>query len=304
MKHSQFARFCTHRGDLERISSNLRWTLNVFDLAHPNWQGTDSRCGNRLFCICRGTGTLRNVRNGKRMEFRPGYAYFIPRNLLVELCFPPELVFYALEFQVELLPGLDLFRANDSVLEYKPEPEMFEKLGHIYNGEVTWRNLFEFEELRQQIILGILDKVEPCISCADMHQGLIKYARLIDYIRNEASAQTTMEKLAKVQHCSYDKLSRIFRSDFNMTLKEMLDAELSARAKMLLTSTDFSVKEIAYRLGFSTEYNFSRFFKRLNLCSPRSYRLRRLFAGPFPIRQKNAAAGVRFRGVGKSDAPQ
>ena len=288
MTNSRFAKFCTHRGDLERISSNLRWTLNVFDLANPNWKGTDYRCGSRLFCICRGSGTLRDVRSGKRMEFRPGYAYFIPRNLLVELCFPPELVFYALEFQVELLPGLDLFRANDRVLEYKPEPAMFEKLGHIYHGEVTWRNLFEFEELRQQIILAILDKVEPSISCADMHRGLIKYVRLIDYIRNEASAQTTVEELAKVQHCSYDKLSRIFRSDFNMTLKEMLDAELSTRAKMLLTSTDFSVKEIAHRLEFSTEYNFSRFFKRLNLCSPRVYRLRHLFASLYPIRQKTA----------------
>ena len=121
-----------------------------------------------------------------------------------------------------------------------------------------------------------------------MHRGLIKYARLIDYIRNEASAQTTVEELAKVQHCSYDKLSRIFRSDFNMTLKEMLDAELSAQAKMLLTSTDFSIKEIARRLEFSTEYNFSRFFKRLNRCSPRVYRQRRL-ASLFPIRQKTAA---------------
>lgn len=257
MTNSPFAHLCTHRGDLERISSNLRWTLNVFNLAKPNWRGTDYRSGSRLFCICRGTGTLQDVRSGKRMEFRPGYAYFIPRNLLVELCFPPELVFYALEFQVELLPGLDLFRANDTVLEYKPEPAIFEKLGQIYNGEVTWRNLFEFEELRQHIILGILDKVAPSISCADMHRGLIKYARLIDYIRNEASAQTTVEDLAKVQHCSYDKLSRIFRSDFNMTLKEMLDAELSAQARTLLTSTDFSIKEIAHRLKFSTEYNFS-----------------------------------------------
>ena len=137
MTNNPFAHLCTHRGDLERISSNLRWTLNVFNLANPNWRGTDYRCGSRLFCICRGTGTLREVRSGKRMEFRPGYAYFIPRNLLVELCFPPELVFYALEFQVELLPGLDLFRANDRVLEYKPEPYTPGKCQNTYPAKLT-----------------------------------------------------------------------------------------------------------------------------------------------------------------------
>ena len=85
-----------------------------------------------------------------------------------------------------------------------------------------------------------------------------------------------------VQKCTYDKLSRMFRADFGMSLKKMLDAELSMQAKSLLTSTNFSIKEIARRLEFSNEYNFSRFFKRINHCAPRAYRLRYLCAGPFP----------------------
>ena len=88
-----------------------------------------------------------------------------------------------------------------------------------------------------------------------------------------------MEEIAAVQNCSYDKLSRMFRADFRMTLRNMLNAELSMRAKNLLTSTNFSIKEIAERLGFSNEYNFSRFFRRLNACSPTDWRKHPYCAG-------------------------
>lgn len=284
-----FAHYRTHRGDLEIISSNLNWKLNVFNLARPNWSGTDFRRGNRIFYICEGEGTICQVKKGGCRTFRPSFAYFIPKNVLVELSFPPELVFYAIEFQLELIPGLDLFDGNTDVHEYQPAPEIFQNLSNIYKGEPSWKTFFGFEELRQHILVELLDQLEPSFPYMEFHRKLVRYTRLIDFIRKEASAQTTMEELAEIQRCSYDKLSRIFRADFKMTLKEMLSAELSKQAKMLLTSTDFSVKEIARKLKFSNEFNFSRFFKRLNGCSPQTYRLRCSYSGPeshTPLRRR------------------
>lgn len=282
MEAHPFHHFRSHRGDLEIISSNLHWTLNVFNLANPNWRGCDYRLGNRLFFVCRGNGSVCQENSGAALELRPGFACFIPRNVTVRVEYPPELVFYALEFHVELLPGLDLFSTNNSICEYRPAPEHFEGLREVESGEISWKNFFRFEKLRQSILLELLDVVEPSISYRDFVRGFIKYARLIDFIRNEASARTTMNELAAVQKCTYDKLSRMFRADFGMSLKKMLDAELSMQAKSLLTATNFSIKEIARRLEFSNEYNFSRFFKRINHCAPRAYRLRYLCAGPFP----------------------
>ena len=275
----EFSHRKTHRGDWEIISSNLRWQLRVFNLTKPDWHGTDARKGNRLFCIRAGNGFLRQVEKGKKLDLVPGYAYFIPKDVSVEQNFPADLELYAMEFQIDLLPGLDLFASNRNLVEFKPSPQFFQMLADAYSGEPSWENFFQFESLRQQILTRLLHEMKPSLSYMDFCGGLIKYARLIDYIRNEATAQTTMEEIACVQNCSYDKLSRMFRADFKMTLRDMLNAELSMRAKNLLTSTNFSIKEIAERLEFSNEYNFSRFFRRLNACSPSAWRQHRYAAG-------------------------
>ncbi len=269
----------THRGDWEIISSNLRWQLRVFNLAKPDWHGTDARKGNRLFYICAGNGFLRQTETGQKLDLVPGYAYFLPKDISVEQNFFSDLELYALEFQLELLPGLDLFSGNRNLVKYKPSPGFFQLLSSTYTGTPAWENFFQFESLRQQILIQLLREMPTSFSYMDFCRGLIKYARLIDYIRNEATAQTSMEEIAAVQNCSYDKLSRMFRADFRMTLRNMLNAELSMRAKNLLTSTNFSIKEIAERLGFSNEYNFSRFFRRLNACSPTDWRKHPYCAG-------------------------
>jgi AraC-like DNA-binding protein len=41
---------------------------------------------------------------------------------------------------------------------------------------------------------------------------------------------------------------------------------------MLLAQTDYSMKEIAERLGFSNQYYFSKVFKENNGVSPSQYR--------------------------------
>ena len=220
----EFSHRKTHRGDWEIISSNLRWQLRVFNLTKPDWHGTDARRGNRLCCIRAGNGFLRQVENGKKLDLIPGYAYFIPKDVSVEQNFPADLELYAMEFQIDLLPGLDLFAPNRNLVEFKPSPQFFQMLADAYSGEPSWENFFQFESLRQQILIRLLHEMKPSLSYMDFCGGLIKYARLIDYIRNEATAQTTMEEIARVQNCSYDKLSRMFRADFKITLRDMLNA--------------------------------------------------------------------------------
>ena len=50
-------------------------------------------------------------------------------------------------------------------------------------------------------------------------------------------------------------------------------------ALRLFTEQSKVIKEIAERLEFSNEYNFSRFFRRLNACSPSAWRQHRYAAG-------------------------
>ena len=57
-------------------------------------------------------------------------------------------------------------------------------------------------------------------------------------------------------------------------------------AKRLLLQDGLSVKECAERLGFSSEFHFSRLFKRLEGMSPMRYRqalLEKVLGGPAPL---------------------
>jgi AraC-like DNA-binding protein len=67
-------------------------------------------------------------------------------------------------------------------------------------------------------------------------------------------------------------LSKNFKRDTGMTLKEYFDSQLLRNAKQKLLLSDASVKEIAYSLGFNDEFYFSRFFKKHEGIAPREYR--------------------------------
>ena len=81
--------------------------------------------------------------------------------------------------------------------------------------------------------------------------------------------------------------SRAFRAAFGVSPKQWLLHSLFARALRLLSDPRLSVKEAAYRLNFSTEFNFSRFVKRRSGFSPTQ--LREGTRGPLLDRSHGAA---------------
>ncbi|WP_333865082.1 helix-turn-helix domain-containing protein [Sphingobacterium sp.] len=49
-------------------------------------------------------------------------------------------------------------------------------------------------------------------------------------------------------------------------------ATYNSRSKRLLKSTDLSIKEIAFKLGFIDSPHFSNFFKQYTCMSPKQFR--------------------------------
>ena len=78
--------------------------------------------------------------------------------------------------------------------------------------------------------------------------------------------------MAEIAGCSRGYFVREFQAVFGQSPKEYLQHELYRRASVLLLAPGASVKSVAEELRFSTEFNFSRFFKRLSGLSPNAYR--------------------------------
>lgn len=61
---------------------------------------------------------------------------------------------------------------------------------------------------------------------------------------------------------SVSSLTKCFKVDMNCTLKGYINANLIQKSKENLLLKDLSIKEIAFQLGFTDEFYFSRFFKK------------------------------------------
>ncbi len=77
---------------------------------------------------------------------------------------------------------------------------------------------------------------------------------------------------AKRLNITHSKLADICRKCNSRNPKELIDQRILIAAKRLLQFDPGSVKEIASALGFSDQFQFSKFFKKLAGVSPTEYR--------------------------------
>ena len=103
------------------------------------------------------------------------------------------------------------------------------------------------------------------------------FEELLDYIRGNVHAELGVAELAERMHCSAGSFSREFYAAFRQTPKQYLQNELFHKAAQMLLDPSESVKTVAEKLNFSSEFYFSKFFKRLSGIPPRMYRARTVF---------------------------
>ena len=68
------------------------------------------------------------------------------------------------------------------------------------------------------------------------------------------------------------KLSSICLSYTGLNAKEMINARIISESKKMLLSSTLSIKEISGILGFSDQYQFSKYFKKYMATAPLFYR--------------------------------
>jgi AraC-like DNA-binding protein len=71
---------------------------------------------------------------------------------------------------------------------------------------------------------------------------------------------------------NYDYANRIFKQYFDISINRYRNERRIDRAKFLLTSTEKSIDEISFEVGFEDKYYFSRLFTKLEGVSPLGYR--------------------------------
>lgn len=82
----------------------------------------------------------------------------------------------------------------------------------------------------------------------------------------------TVQYLAEQLNFTPDYLSDMLRSLTGLNAQQHIHQKLIEKAKELLSSTNLTISEVAYQLGFEHSQSFSRLFKRKTQLSPIQFR--------------------------------
>ncbi|MBQ2841018.1 MAG: AraC family transcriptional regulator [Oscillospiraceae bacterium] len=98
------------------------------------------------------------------------------------------------------------------------------------------------------------------------------FSKISEWVRMNIRQNMKVRDIAEMFGYNKTYISRLFKKHSGLTLKDYIDKERINCAKELLLTTDTSVKDIAYELGFGDENLFVKFFKYHEKMSPTNFR--------------------------------
>lgn len=96
--------------------------------------------------------------------------------------------------------------------------------------------------------------------------------KLCQYIQTHLSEDLSLVRLAELHYFNPSYLSRFFKQERGMKLSEYIDECRLKKAKELLVSADFKVRDVALLVGYEAAHSFTRFFKKSTGMTPQEYR--------------------------------
>ncbi|MBK1439264.1 helix-turn-helix transcriptional regulator [Parapedobacter sp. ISTM3] len=108
------------------------------------------------------------------------------------------------------------------------------------------------------------------------HQLLARFEHLVDeYFDSSTTTQPellTVQRVAELMNLSPNYLSDLLRMRTGQNTQQHIHQKLIEKAKEKLSTTNLSVSEIAYTLGFEHAQSFSTLFKKKTSLSPLEFR--------------------------------
>ena len=131
-------------------------------------------------------------------------------------------------------------------------------------------NLDRFEKL----VVWCLNRIRYItkrIKAGKAENGNCIIERAKNYIKEYFHEEITLEELSKSLNISPQYFSRLFKEETGYNFIEYLTFVRIEHSKLLMQSTDMSIKEICYRVGYGDPNYFSRLFKKNTGLSPTTY---------------------------------
>ena len=101
---------------------------------------------------------------------------------------------------------------------------------------------------------------------------VIKFGEFRNYLEKHIIETRNANDYADMMRISYKHLNEICKSISGKTAKEFIDNYVVLEIKRQLATSDHSIKELAYQLGFDEPTNFVKYFKKRTNRSPAQFK--------------------------------
>lgn len=114
-------------------------------------------------------------------------------------------------------------------------------------------------------------------ACAGSKQKNVRKAseyvqQVLDYIQQKYAEPISIQEISDYCCLNHSYLCRIFQIHTGESPQQYLQAFRMQKAEQLLIQSSLSVQEVAFSVGYSDPFTFSKAFKRLTGVSPSAYR--------------------------------
>lgn len=267
----------TNRGDIIGAFNGARFLMRhyakgIWPTARPDM---NTMAVNRIFIPLENPHGAENfiAEKGAVHELRPGSLYFVPAFLPTRFHLDDRLLFLSLQTNVEIFPGVELF-SGCSRMAVIPLPEEARGLLELVDSppEKLFLDALRAGSLLFRLQIALLGQYGEEDFRAPL--TLRRYASLTDFLTEKGNARTSVEELARFRGESREHFTRHFAACTGITPKQFIDRFVISKCLDLLDS-GLSVKETAAVMNFSSEFAFSRYFKRNMGESPRAWMARK-----------------------------
>lgn len=215
-------------------------------------------------------GALRVMDCNETVRIEPGRSYLLPANVPCRMLSAGAFTHDWLHFKSKLLARQSGFRQILSVPVALDTPELWSDFLECARTGNRFEPLFRAHQLLRQLLLPFL--LLPEIRSGGLSAKEECFHTVLQYVETHFMEPIQMSDLAKLAKMEKNQFSSAFRKRFGVAPKEYLINTRIARAKELLLSTGWTVKEIALQCGFRDDLFFYRIFRRYVGKSPVQYR--------------------------------
>ncbi len=266
----------TRQGQIDMRRLPASYVLSFYKISFITKLGGKFRYGQGYYDFDEGsllfTSPNQLIGGMERYEDNEGYALFIHPDFLQGSPLARKIKQY----------GFFSYAANEALHLSEQEKSTLLTIYHIIHQELNSR----IDDFSQEVIIAQIELLLSYAKRFYKRQFLTRQAVTSDlleqleellntYFDQEKLVRQglpTVQYLADRLHYTPNYLSDMLRSLTGLSAQQHIHQKLIEKAKELLSSTNFTVNEVAYQLGFEYPQSFSRLFKLKTKLSPVQFR--------------------------------